>query len=104
MSTQNFQWDAAPDRGANRKPRHQTKTNRLKGLGDTPQTNPSHFLFKLKGRFVGNVLAFNWIDADPNGTPHGVFLGTLDTDRRNTVDAQWLGFDAHNAIHGGKIK
>lgn len=71
--------------------------------GDTTQTDPSHFRFKLQGRFVGNVLAFNWVDVDPNGTSHGVFLGTLDTDRKNTVDAQWLGFDAHNAIQGGKI-
>ena|SRR5258708_3625908 len=72
--------------------------------GDTTQTAPSGFLFKLQGRFVRDVLAFNWIDASPNGTSHGVFMGTLNNDRKNTVDAQWLGFDQHHNIQGGKIE
>lgn len=71
--------------------------------GDTTETDPSRFFFKLQGRFVGSVLVLNWIDADSNGISHGVFLGTLDPGRKGTVGAQWLGFDRNNTIQGGKI-
>lgn len=52
--------------------------------GNSAITVPSEFSFKLQGRFVDSVLTLNWIDADLNGISHGVFLGTLDTDRKHS--------------------